>query len=98
MENEIRRCEIVLRELMPQDVTSESGYVSWLNDPETNKYLESRYIARTPDSVRDSVRTMLDRKNEQLFGIFMHGVHVGNIKIGSIDWRYKRADIGLVIA
>ena len=90
--------KILLRELTPQDLGNNSGYVSWLNDSEINKYLECRHITHTLDSVRLYVQEMLESKNNQLYGIFIEDVHVGNIKIGSIDWRYRRANIGLLIA
>ena len=89
---------IILRELTPQDIISTSGYVSWLNDPEINKYLESRHITHTVDSVRSYVKTMHDSENNRLYGIFLEDIHIGNIKIGNIDRRYNRADIGLLIS
>ena len=74
-------------------------YVNWLNDPVINQYLESRYIKHDLSSVKLFVEEMNQDNKNFLFGIFCKKTtkHIGNIKLGPIDYRYKRADIGLII-
>lgn len=75
-------------------------YVSWLNDPRVNRYLESRFATHTIESTRAFVRGCLDDAGSVLFGIrdpSLGGRHVGNIKIGPIDRRHGLGEVGLMI-
>lgn len=83
--------------LTPEHVTE--TYVSWLNAPEINRYLESRFETHTVESTRAFVATMLASPNSLFLGIKSHqlGRHVGNIKLGPIDWYHETADIGILI-
>lgn len=88
---------ILLTRLKPEDVKQE--YVDWLNDVETNKFLESRHIKHDLKSVRLFVEDMIKDDCNFLFGIFCKKTnkHVGNIKLGPINYRYKTAEVGLII-
>lgn len=83
--------------LEPRHVTEE--YVSWLNAPEINKYLESRFILHTVESTRNFVATKLALSDTLFLGITSHllGKHVGNIKLGPIDPHHRIGDIGILI-
>ena len=88
---------VSLRELRPEDVSER--YVRWLNDPQVNQFLETRFEAHTLAGVRSYVQSIKAEKNEILWGIFlkMDGAHVGNIKLGPVHPRHKFAYIGLMI-
>jgi [ribosomal protein S5]-alanine N-acetyltransferase len=88
---------VILREMEVDDVGEE--YVRWLNDPEVNKYLESRFTTHTVDSVRSWVAEKRADPDTVLFGIFLRPgkAHIGNIKVGPVDRTYGTADIGLII-
>jgi len=88
---------LFLKELGVSDVSD--GYVSWLNDPEINKYLESRLIEHTLESTMNFVKETAEKNSSILFGIFKQEnmKHIGNIKLGSIDSYHKRAVAGLFI-
>ena len=88
---------LYLRPLTERDCTAE--YLSWLLDPEVNRYLEVRHVAQTMDTLRDFVRTVNNRDNEHLFGIFnkTNHRHIGNIKVGPIGRYQSVADVGLLI-
>lgn len=88
---------LILRTLLPTDVTD--GYVAWLNDPEINRFLEVRYASHDAEGTRDFVKTMLESEENYLFGMFTRDAerHIGNIKLGNIERRHRRADIGLLI-
>jgi len=73
-------------------------YLSWLNDPEIARYLDARTF---PSSVQDLVRfyetatasrdvmlAIIDKKS---------GQHIGNLKLGPINWVHRRATFGLLI-
>jgi [ribosomal protein S5]-alanine N-acetyltransferase len=89
--------QLLLRPVTIDDVGP--AYLGWMNDPEVNQYLESRYVEQTLDSLADFVRSVLaDERN--VFAAIVRksdGVHVGNIKLGPIDQRHRTGDIGLVI-
>ena len=88
---------LILKELEPSDVTQQ--YVDWLNDPDVNKYLESRFVYQDNKKVTEFVKVCHYSDVCFLFGIFTkNGMkHIGNIKIGPINVHHNYAAIGLVI-
>ena len=87
---------IYLRRLTEDDVSE--AYVRWINDPDINQYLESRFYEQTIESTKAFIRSVTNDNNYQ-FGIFIKETdqHIGNIKIGSINHFHKYADIGFLI-
>ena len=77
----------------------DENYLKWMNDPEINKYLESRFTTHTIDSLKDFVNSMNNSENNVLFAIVdkESDTHIGNIKLGNIHPIHKYADIGLLI-
>lgn len=75
------------------------NYLSWMNDNEINKYLESRFTNHSIDSLKDFVTSMNNSENNILFAIIdkSSNKHIGNIKLGNIHPVHKYADIGLII-
>lgn len=87
---------VFLRPLGLDDVTA--NYLSWLNDPEVTRFLETRQ-PQTLQTIREFVERVNARDDEFLFGIFLKkdGRHVGNIKIGPVKQRHLLADVTLLI-
>jgi ribosomal-protein-alanine N-acetyltransferase len=75
------------------------AYVRWLNDPVVNRYLESRFIVHTVQSTKAYVEKIGGSPNNVFLGILSHklGMHVGNIKIGPIDWNHGTSEVGIMI-
>lgn len=75
------------------------AYVSWLNTPEVNRYLESRFGEHSLESTRAYVAAMLDSPHYLFLGIRLRasGRHVGNIKLGPVDRQHGTADVGILI-
>jgi ribosomal-protein-alanine N-acetyltransferase len=92
-----RNARVALRLLRPDEVTD--AYVDWLNDPEINRYLESRFQPQDRASVTAFVAAMLASDRNLLLAITdpANGRHVGNIKLGPIDRPHGLADIGIII-
>lgn len=88
---------LYLRRLTEADATER--YAQWLNDPEVNRYLESRYTHADPESLIQFIRTCNENPGIHLFGIFEAATHrhIGNIKLGPVDSRHRLGDIGLLI-
>ena len=75
------------------------AYYNWMNDPSISQYLETRYLPRSKHNITEFVKTMDGKSNEVLFAIcdISSDMHIGNIKIGPINWIHRFADISLLI-
>lgn len=87
---------IYLRRLTEDDASE--AYVRWMNDPDINQYLESKYYMHTIESTKAFIRSVTNDSNYQ-FGIFLKDTdkHIGNIKVGGINHHHNYADIGFLI-
>lgn len=76
-------------------------YVDWLNSSEIVKFTEQRFKKHSLAEVKKFVMSKKKSKNEFLYGIFVntkkYKIHVGNIKLGPIDFNHKTADISYFI-
>jgi RimJ/RimL family protein N-acetyltransferase len=88
---------IYLREVNESDVGD--NYYNWLNDPEINQYLETRYFPNSKTNILQFVKNMDGLSGEILFAICERQTdkHIGNIKLGPINWIHRYADISLLI-
>lgn len=88
---------IYLREVRATDVNHQ--YYKWLNDPAINGYLETRFVPRSMDNIAQFVNKMDGNVDEPFFAICLleEKTHIGNIKIGPINWHHRNADISLFI-
>lgn len=88
---------LFLREVRLSDVTER--YYGWLNDPLVNQYLETRFVPQSLESIAEFVKRMTGKQDEPFFAICtIDGrEHIGNIKIGPINWRHRHADVSLLI-
>lgn len=81
--------------LQPTDVSL--NYVSWLNNPVVNCYLESRFSKHTQDSTRNFVESCLVDPATLFLGIrYLDGRHIGNIKI-AVNRDHKLGEVGILI-
>jgi ribosomal-protein-alanine N-acetyltransferase len=88
---------IYLREVRETDVNEH--YYSWLNNPDVNQYLETRFIPRSIENILEYVRAKKDRLEEPFFAVCLldNHQHIGNIKLGPINWLHRNADVSLFI-
>lgn len=95
--HEIETSSLHLRPLGAEDVSE--IYASWLNDPEVNKYLETRHEYQTIESCKNFVESCNNDPGSHLFGIFLkeNGRHIGNAKVGFINPYYKTGQVSLFI-
>lgn len=63
------------------------NYISWLNDFETNKFLETRHTKQTKEKVVDYINYLRKIKNCDMFAIFDNETnkHIGNLTITSFN-------------
>ena len=96
--NRWRSPSVELLALTAADV--DARYLAWMNDPLVVRYLESRFDRHTHDSLVEFVQHAEASRSELLLGIRsvpMQGLHVGNIKLGTIDWNHRIADVGIML-
>ncbi|PAJ72201.1 hypothetical protein CJF42_22535 [Pseudoalteromonas sp. NBT06-2] len=86
--------KIYLREVRHSDVSDD--YYNWLNDPEINQYLETRYIPQSKEMISDFIHS---KKSEPFFAICCNNTHkhIGNIKLSILNNIHRRADLSLLI-
>jgi len=86
-----------LRALEPSDLNA--TYLGWLNDPEVNCYLETRFLPQTLEALQAYWQAHRDDPTSPWFAICLaaDGRHIGNIKLGPIQWLHRRADLSLFI-
>lgn len=88
---------IILRQIELDDCTN--VYVKWLNDPNINRYLETRWSKQNLDSIKEFVKSQRENNHSILLAITMleDGKHIGNIKIGPVNSYHLHADISYFI-
>jgi RimJ/RimL family protein N-acetyltransferase len=74
-------------------------YLAWLDDPEVNRFLETRWREQSLGSVREFVAAMLESENDYLFAIehAASRTHIGNIKVGPVNRNHFHADVSYFI-
>jgi [ribosomal protein S5]-alanine N-acetyltransferase len=93
LENE----RIYLRKLTARDVNER--YCGWMNDPQVNRFLESRFQSHSIKSLKAFLRCVQNDKHTVFFAIILKNGdrHIGNIKLGPINTVHSCADIGILI-
>ena len=93
----LRTERLLLRALDSSDINK--NYLGWLNDPMVNRYLETRFIPQTLESLHTYWSAHRDDPASPWFAICLASDHrhIGNIKLGPIHWLHRRADISLFI-
>lgn len=87
---------IYIQSICMEDIND--TYVNWLNDPQVNQYLETRFSHQTVDSVTSFVQNIIINPNEYLFTIRTRdNCHIGNIKVGAINTHHATGEVSLFI-
>ena len=83
---------------LSEDSISEQ-YLMWMNDPEVLKFTESRWEKYDIDDLKSFVINIDKSPKDHLFGIYIieTGKHIGNVKIGNINYHHEFADLGIII-
>ncbi len=88
---------LYLREVRISDVNED--YYRWMNDPGIVQYTESRFSPQSMEQIAVFVRDMSSTRDNVFLAIMERssGKHIGNIKLGGINWKHRFGDIGLII-
>jgi|ETNmetMinimDraft_16_1059900.scaffolds.fasta_scaffold27762_2 RimJ/RimL family protein N-acetyltransferase len=86
---------LYLSSFSESDITNQ--YIEWINDPEVNRYLESRHHVQNRNTVENWVRSTNSDPTRCLIGIFRKKEHLGNITLYMIDSVHKCLRIGITV-
>ena len=85
---------VVLRPFAVAHITPQ--YLTWLNDPEVNRYSRRFGLTTSEDDARRYIASLAPGEVILRIETPAHG-HVGNIKYGPVDLSNSRADISILI-
>jgi [ribosomal protein S5]-alanine N-acetyltransferase len=90
---------IGLKKLTLNDVNLE--YLSWINDKEVTKFLETGSFPTSLDELKDYVLNISQNINDIFLGVFdikdNKEKHIGNVKLTNINWIHRTAEFGIMI-
>ena len=97
MEYLISNINLGLRTLTKDDINE--TYLSWLNDPETNKYMAAGLEPKRMEDLEAYYEDVSKDKNGIYFVIIdkKTNTHIGNVKLFSIDQRNGICEFGILI-
>jgi len=89
--------KIVLRPLSEDDINER--YLSWVNNREITRYMETGIYPTTLKELQSFYKKIANSKSDIMFAILnkRNMLHIGNIKLGSINWVHRFADLGIMI-
>ena len=89
--------EIYLRPLEKSDLTRE--YLSWINDSEVTRYMETGTFPTNMENLEEYYRTMTSSPNHVILAIVNKkpDKHIGNIALNNINWVNRVANLGIMI-
>mgnify|MGYP006151673541 CR=1 FL=1 len=73
------------------------NYLNWINDYEVTRYTELRFKKSKKSDIKKFVMENWTSDNNILFGIFFKNYHLGNIKLGPINWEQLRSELSYII-
>ena len=89
--------QVSLQPLERSHLTAE--YLSWLNDPEVTRYMETGTFPTTAEDLERFFRSVTGSREQVAFAIVHKesGKHIGNVKLGPIHWVHRGATLGIMI-
>jgi RimJ/RimL family protein N-acetyltransferase len=87
--------------LRPFDVDDiEGDYIQWVNDSEIIGHLASNAFPKTKSELVDFVNDVLNNRDYVFFAVIekISGKHIGNVKIGPINWIDRRTNYGRMMS
>lgn len=89
--------QVYLRPLERTDLNER--YLGWLNDPEVTRYLETGVFPTTMQDLEKFHAGVTGSSSEVIFAVVEQksDEHIGNVKLGPINWVHRRAMFGIMI-
>lgn len=75
------------------------NYLSWMNDKETTKFIEKAKNDNSISDLNSFARKMINSKSDYFFAIILKKnlLHIGNVKLGPIDFELMKSNFGILI-
>jgi len=88
---------IYLRPLLKSDLNE--NYLKWMNDSEVNRYMDSGSFPSTMEDLQNYYTTVALNPNNIVLAIIENGTneHIGNIRLGPINWISRVSNFGMMI-
>lgn len=87
--------DIVLSALQGNVISDK--YLCWMLDSEVNEFTEQRHQIHSHRTLRNYVRRKFVSDYDLLMGIYVNHSHIGNIKLGDIDYNNRNASVSYLI-
>jgi ribosomal-protein-alanine N-acetyltransferase len=93
----VRGSRVYLRPLEREDLNAR--YLSWLNDPEVTRYMETGTFPTTARDLEKFYDEVTGNRNQVILAVAdkNSGQHIGNVKLGPIHWIHRCATLGIMI-
>lgn len=95
----IKNSDLILKKLNIQDYSD--NYLKWMNDKKVQEFTEQKYTRHTKEDIINFIKSKQNSKKEKVYGIFLKvktkKFHIGNIKLGPIDFIHKNALISYFV-
>ena len=87
----------VLRQFTPEDISPQ--YISWLNDPQVNRFLEVRFVPQTHETALAYVSSYYGEMEKYMWGIFPKDAvePVGTATLYDINRNHGTSELGILI-
>jgi RimJ/RimL family protein N-acetyltransferase len=88
---------LYLRAVCSDDVGD--SYYRWMSDPEVTQFIESRFLHQSKADILEYVKSQENNDNTLFLAIILKDtdLHIGNIKLDSINWYHRLSEIGIII-
>ena len=83
------------KKLTIKDITD--NYISWLNDPIVNQYLEVRYKKQTKETVSNYINSFYREEEKYIWGIYHDEKMIGTTTLAFFNKEYNSVAVGLMI-
>lgn len=95
----IKNSDLILKKLNIKDYSNR--YLKWMNDKKVVEFTEQKYARHTRADIINFIKSKQNSKKEKVYGIFLKDktkkFHIGNIKLGPIDFIHKNALISYFV-
>ena len=83
------------KKLTIKDITD--NYISWLNNPIVNQYLEVRHKKQTKETVSNYINSFYREEEKYIWGVYHDEKMIGTTTLAFFNKEYNSVAVGLMI-
>ncbi len=87
--------QYTFKKLTGKDITG--NYISWLNNPVVNQFLEARHERQTKETVSNYIDSFYGEEEKYIWGVFHDERMIGTTTLAFINKEDNSAEVGLMI-